>query len=83
MYKYTPNVVVEWFTRLLRIREVPGLNLGPETDYPVWSFSLFSSVPPGECRSSTLKSGHDRFLPYPFQFIINLSTIYIVLVTEM
>jgi hypothetical protein len=35
MYKYTPNVVVEWFTRLLRIREVPGLNLGPETDYPV------------------------------------------------
>jgi len=30
----------------------------------------FSSVPPGEYRDSTLKLGHDRFLPNPFQFII-------------
>jgi hypothetical protein len=28
------NVVVEWLTLLFRIREVPGWNLGPETDYP-------------------------------------------------
>jgi hypothetical protein len=26
-----PNVVVEWFTLLLRIREVPWSNLDPET----------------------------------------------------
>jgi hypothetical protein len=29
-----PNVVVEWLTFLLRIREVPGSNLGPELGYP-------------------------------------------------
>jgi hypothetical protein len=29
-----PNVVVEWLTPLLRVREVPGSNLGLETDYP-------------------------------------------------
>jgi hypothetical protein len=33
----------------------------------------FYSVPPGECRSSSLKWSHDRFLPNPFQFIILLS----------
>jgi hypothetical protein len=27
------NVVVEWLTFLLRIREVPGSNLGPEAGY--------------------------------------------------
>jgi hypothetical protein len=26
--------VVEWLTPLLRVREVPGSNLGSETDYP-------------------------------------------------
>jgi len=31
---FTPNVVIEWLTILLRIREVPGSNLGPETGYP-------------------------------------------------
>jgi hypothetical protein len=29
-----PNVVVEWFTLLLHIRDIPGSNLGPETGYP-------------------------------------------------
>jgi hypothetical protein len=29
-----PNVVVEWLTLLILIREVQGLNLGPETGYP-------------------------------------------------
>jgi len=36
-------------------------------------FSWFSTVPPRECRDSTLKLGHDRFVPNPFQFIIRLS----------
>jgi hypothetical protein len=54
---------------LLCIREVPGSNLGPEAGYPECVFSWFSSVPPGECWDSTLKLGHDRFLPSPFQFI--------------
>jgi hypothetical protein len=29
----SPNVVVEWLTLLLRIWEVSGSNLRPETDY--------------------------------------------------
>jgi hypothetical protein len=49
-----PDVMVEWLALLLRIREVPGSNLGPETDYPDWGFSWFSSVFPGKCRDSTL-----------------------------
>jgi hypothetical protein len=66
-----PNVVVRWLTLLRRIREVQGSNLGSETGYPevMW----FYSVSPGECRDSTLKSGHDRFLPNPFRFIVHLS----------
>jgi hypothetical protein len=28
------KAVVEWLALLLLIREVPGSNLGPETDYP-------------------------------------------------
>jgi hypothetical protein len=30
----SPNVVVEWLTLLLRIREISGSNLGPKTGYP-------------------------------------------------
>jgi hypothetical protein len=35
-YKYSKllNVVVEWLSLLLLIREVSGSNLGPETGYP-------------------------------------------------
>jgi hypothetical protein len=29
-----PSVVVEWLTLLLRIREVPASDVGPETSYP-------------------------------------------------
>jgi hypothetical protein len=68
-----PNVVVEWLTFLLRTREVPGVNIGLETGYPNWGFSWFASFPPDECWDSTLKLGHDRFLPNPFQFTIQLS----------
>jgi hypothetical protein len=37
----TPNVVVERWTLLLRIRELPGSNPGPETDYPDRGFRRF------------------------------------------
>jgi hypothetical protein len=35
-YKKTKllNVLVEWFSRLLRVCAVPGSNFGPETGYP-------------------------------------------------
>jgi hypothetical protein len=70
-HKLKPNVLVEWLTLLLQIREVPRSNLCPDMSYPDWRFSWVSSVPPGKCRDSKL--GHDRFLPHPFQFIIHLS----------
>jgi hypothetical protein len=80
-----PNVVVEWLTLLLRIREVPALNLGSETDYNHWCLLWFPSVPPGH--ASTIQFGHERFLPNPLQFIIHLKHYpfirrYIVLLTE-
>jgi hypothetical protein len=34
MVNYTANVVVEWLKFLIRIREIPGSNPGPETVYP-------------------------------------------------
>jgi hypothetical protein len=71
-----PNVVVEWLILLLCIREVPESNLGLETGYPGWKFSSFSSVPPGKFRYSTLKLGHDRFLPHRLQFIIHLTSFH-------
>jgi hypothetical protein len=39
--KLEPNVVVEWLTLLLRIREVPGSNLDLETGYPHCDFRGF------------------------------------------
>jgi hypothetical protein len=33
------NVMVEWLTFLLRTREIPGSNLGPETSFPDYGFS--------------------------------------------
>jgi hypothetical protein len=73
--------MVEWLTTLLCIREVPGSNLGEETDYP--DSSWFSSVLPEECRDSALKLGHDRFLPNPFQFFIHLSPYQSTLYSRM
>jgi hypothetical protein len=71
-----PNVVAEWLTLLLRIREVSDLNLGPETGYLDWGFSWFSSVRPHKCRYSTSKLGHCRFHPHPFQFVIYQSSFH-------
>jgi hypothetical protein len=68
------------------IQGVPGSNLSPETRYPEWGFTCFSSVIPHKWRDSYFKLGCDCFLPSPFQFIIHLSpTIWrcIVLVTEI
>jgi hypothetical protein len=45
-------------------------------------FWWFSSVPPEECRDSTLTLGHDRFLPNSFQFTIHVSSTLYSLVTE-
>jgi hypothetical protein len=64
------NVVVEWLTLLFRIRKFTSYILTAVTAYPDWGFSWFSSVLPGKCRDSTLKLGHDHFLPNHFQFII-------------
>jgi hypothetical protein len=36
------NIVIEWLTLLIRIREFPVSNLWPETGYPDWSFCGFS-----------------------------------------
>jgi hypothetical protein len=47
-----PNFMVEWLALMLRIREVPGSNVGPE----ILSFSCFYSVLPGKCRVITIIS---------------------------
>jgi hypothetical protein len=39
-----PNVVVEWLTFLLRIKEIPGSNLGSETGNPDSFFRLPQSL---------------------------------------
>jgi hypothetical protein len=59
------NVVVAWLTLLLHIREFLASNLSPEIGYSDLVFLWFSSVPPGKCWDSTLRVGHDRFLPQP------------------
>jgi hypothetical protein len=76
------NVVVEWLTLLLSIRESwVQISAG----YSDWGSSWFFSVPSGKCRDSTSKLGYDRFLPHPLQFIFHLFLSlrhYIVWVTE-
>jgi hypothetical protein len=42
---HSPNIVIAWLTLLLRIREVLGSNLDPETGYPD-TFSWFSKSLP-------------------------------------
>jgi hypothetical protein len=48
----TKNVVIEWLTLLLRVQEVPGSNIGPETGCPEFFLSFLSL--PGKCRDSAL-----------------------------
>jgi hypothetical protein len=61
---------------LLRTREFPSSNFGVEAGYPDWKILWFSSVPPGECHNSTLKWGHDRFLPNHFHFIFRVASVH-------
>jgi hypothetical protein len=63
---------------LLRIREVPGSNLGPCDRLSWLRFSWFSLVPAKEFRYSTLALGHYGFLPNPFKLIIIHLTRYTV-----
>jgi hypothetical protein len=76
-HTHTHNVVDEWLKLQLRIREIPSSNLGPKTGYPSWGFSWFSSAPPGQY----LEFGHVRFLPYPTQFVVHLSSFHSTLHT--
>jgi hypothetical protein len=65
------SVMDEWLTLLLIcIREVLVQISAPKTGYHDRGFSWYTSVPPGECRDSSFKLGHNRFLTNPLQFII-------------
>jgi hypothetical protein len=70
-----PNVVVEYLTLLLRIREVLASNLGPESGYWLKFFVVFIS-PCRQILELYLQLGHGRFLPNLFQFIIHISTLH-------
>jgi hypothetical protein len=60
------NVEAERFALLLRIQEVPGSNLGPETGYLTDAFYRFSqSFRANVGIGQSHKLGHDRFLAYP------------------
>jgi quinol-cytochrome oxidoreductase complex cytochrome b subunit len=68
------NLMIEWLTFLLCIREVPGLDLNLETGYPDWGFLWFSLVPPGKCQDRTLN--YATFFPIHHSFItLSFSTI--------
>jgi hypothetical protein len=77
-----PNIVIERLTILLHNLKVPGSNLGPGTGYTDMFFSWLSSVPPGVCRDSALKLGHDRFLSNSSFIYHPFIRRYIVSVTE-
>jgi hypothetical protein len=77
------NVVVEWLTLLLQTRvQISPLSMTNLTRTFVVFFSPFRRM-----SGYTLKLGHDRFLPNPFQFIIHVPSPHLtqrptVLVTE-
>jgi hypothetical protein len=54
MYLMRPYVTTVCLAFLFYIQEVSGSSLGPETGYPGWGFSWFSSVSPGKFWDSTL-----------------------------
>jgi hypothetical protein len=49
-----PNVMAEWLTIVLRIREVSISNIDPGTGYPDRDFSWLSKVCPGKCWDSAV-----------------------------
>jgi hypothetical protein len=60
--------MIEWAANLLRNWEVLRSNLSPETGYPDWAFSLFSSAPHQAMPGLYFNLGHYRFL-LPFKLI--------------
>jgi hypothetical protein len=67
---HCPNVVVEWLTVVLCIRNITVWNLGPG-DRIFWlMFFMVFLGSSWRMPSNTLKLGHEHFLPNPFQFII-------------
>jgi hypothetical protein len=73
-----PNVVVYSVFGRCRVRF-----WAPASGYRDWGFSLFYSVHLGECRDSTLKLDHDRFLLNPFRFIIHLSSCHLCYIVQL
>jgi hypothetical protein len=71
-----PYVVVEWLHSYFIFGRPRVLLSALTTGYPDdRGFLWFSLVSPGKCQHGTLKLGHDRFLPNPFQFVmIHLSS---------
>jgi hypothetical protein len=69
-----------WLVILLRIREVPGTYLGPQSICPDWYFSLFTSVVPDKYYKSALKQA--TFICYfiiftpPFTYSFYRSTLH-------
>jgi hypothetical protein len=69
------NAAVMPWTRIL---DVLGSNLDLGTNYSDWDYPSFSRLP--QTSTGTVPSlHHDRFLPYPFQFIIHLSSSHLTL----
>jgi hypothetical protein len=68
-------ITIQW----IHIWEVTGSNLGPGDWLPWMRLLWFSSVSPHKCWDSTLKLDHDHFLLSPYQFIIHLSPLHLML----
>jgi hypothetical protein len=70
-----PNVMVEWLT-VVRILEVPGSYLGPETGFKL-RLLWFSSVLPGEFWDS---ASNDSFFTHPYTkhsgWVVNITASY-------
>lgn len=80
-HQSTRNVAVELVEETLRIREIPGSNLGFHTYYPEFRFDIFFLGPflkiPGR-RHYELR--HEYLFPSAsFPFVINLSTCHLTL----
>lgn len=55
VHECAPTILaVDWLSFLVNIREVPGLYLGPESDYPKSLYSLILSIL-GKCQNSNFK----------------------------
>jgi hypothetical protein len=71
-FKLQPNVLVEVVNTAIRILEVPGSNLRPETGITMEGFRRFSRFLQPDARIIP-HLDHGLLLPYSFQLIIRLS----------